>query len=104
MTATFFFGVRSEVTPALPLASIDERKREAASDIIRMGAIAIACPIVFGWTAIASARKRPRAVGRFAIPEAFRDFADEAGWGPWPEIIDELCPTQCVNLIICVER
>ena len=74
MTATFFFG--GQVT-ALPLASIDERKREAASDIIRMGAIAIARPIVFGWTAIASARKRPRAAGRFAIAQAFRDFADE---------------------------
>ena len=74
MTATFFSG---EQVTALPLASIDERKREAASDIIRMGAIAIARPIVFGWTAIASARKRPRAAGRFAIAQAFRDFADD---------------------------
>ena len=73
MTATFFSG---EQVTALPLASIDERKREAASDIIRMGAIAIARPIVFGWNAIASARKRPQAVERFAIAQAFRDFAD----------------------------
>ena len=73
LTQLFLFG--GQVT-AHPFASGDEREREVASDGIRMGAIAIARPIVFGWTAIASARKLPRAAGRFAIAQAFRDFAD----------------------------